>query len=62
MKMEKISLQEQAESCRRSAHAYIGLPEARFLMEAAKAFDDLADAQEVSRSTPEIKQRMAQAA
>jgi hypothetical protein len=33
---------EQAESCRRQAHQYVGRPEAPFLLRIAQAFDELA--------------------
>ena len=46
MKMEKLPLREEAQVCRRRAHSYVGLPEATFLIDAAKAFDDLAGAEE----------------
>ena len=46
MKIEKIPLREEADVCRRRAHAYVGLPEATFLIKAAEAFDDLAGAEE----------------
>jgi len=42
--MEKIGLLEEAENCRRKAHAYLGQPEAIFLLRAAKAFEEM-DAQ-----------------
>ena len=54
MLKEQITLREEAQDCRRKALAYIGQPEATFLMGAAKAFDDLADAEEGSRLPPEI--------
>ena len=61
MKMGKIPLQEEAELCRRRALAYIGLPEATFLMETARAFDDLA-AKEDSGSYSEPRPDTAEAA
>ena len=45
MRTEKLPLREEAEICRRKALAYIGLPEATFLMRAAQTFDDLASAE-----------------
>jgi len=37
-----LSPAEEAETCRRKALAYLGCPEAPFLLSLAKAFDDLA--------------------
>jgi hypothetical protein len=37
-----MQFQEQAESCRRQATQYVGRPEAPFLLQVARAFDDLA--------------------
>ena len=42
--MDQILLLEEAENCRRKALAYLGQPEAVFLLRAAKAFEEL-DAQ-----------------
>jgi hypothetical protein len=39
--MEKIPLEEEAEICRRRAIAYLGWPEATFLLRVAKEFDRL---------------------
>jgi hypothetical protein len=35
-------LRDEAEECRRKAMAYLGKPEAPFLLHVARAFDDLA--------------------
>ena len=35
-------LLEEAENCRRKAHAYVGLPEASFLLRVAEGFERLA--------------------
>jgi hypothetical protein len=43
MKIDQVTFLESAEHCRRSALTYLGLPEAAFLLSAAKAFEDLAD-------------------
>ncbi len=48
MKAEQIPLREDAENCRRTALAYLGQPEATFLLSAAKAFEELADAEDRS--------------
>jgi hypothetical protein len=40
--MSGPSLEEEAENCRRRALAYLGRPEAPFLLRVAKAFEDLA--------------------
>lgn len=37
-----LSPAEEAEQCRRMAHAYLGCPEAPFLLSIARAFDDIA--------------------
>lgn len=37
-----LTLSEEAETCRRKALAYLGCPEAPFLLSIAKAFDDMA--------------------
>jgi len=42
--MEKIDLLEEAGNCRRKALAYLGQPEAEFLLKAAEEFEEL-DAQ-----------------
>ncbi len=39
--MDHIGLLEEAENCRRKALAYLGQPEATFLLRAAKAFEEL---------------------
>jgi hypothetical protein len=49
MQTEQSPLREEAETCRRRALTYIGQPEATFLIKAAKAFDELADAEAHSR-------------
>ena len=41
-KSDDLSLAEEAETCRRKALAYLGCPEAPFLLSIAKAFDDMA--------------------
>ncbi len=40
--MAQTSFEEEAEDCRRKALAYVGLPEASFLMKVAQEFDRLA--------------------
>ena len=35
-------LLEEAENCRRKAHAYVGLPEASFLLRVAEGFERVA--------------------
>jgi len=40
---------EQAEQCRRQALCYLGRPEAPFLLQVARAFDDLAQRDSTSR-------------
>ncbi len=44
-KLDHASLRDEAEDCRRKALAYLGRPEAEFLMRVAKSFDELAEAQ-----------------
>ena len=44
-KMHHTSFHEEAEDCRRQALAYLGKPEAQFLLRVAKAFDELAEAE-----------------
>ncbi len=39
--MDQIGLLEEAENCRRKALAYLGRPEATFLLRVAKAFEEL---------------------
>ena len=39
---DDFSPTEEAETCRRKALAYLGCPEAPFLLSLARAFDDLA--------------------
>ncbi len=39
--MDNIRLLEEADNCRRKALAYLGQPEATFLLKAAKAFEEL---------------------
>ncbi|MBA2466728.1 MAG: hypothetical protein H0V46_03885 [Sphingomonas sp.] len=41
--IDHASLRGEAEECRHKALAYLGRPEADFLIRAAKAFDELAD-------------------
>jgi hypothetical protein len=41
--MEPITFDEEAERCRRQAHAYVGKPEAAFLLRIAREFDQLAN-------------------
>ena len=43
--MSTETLWEQAEDCRRRAHAYLGQPEGQFLLKVAAAFEDLASKQ-----------------
>lgn len=40
--MAQVTLREEADACRRQAVAYLGRPEASFLLRAAEAFDELA--------------------
>lgn len=40
--MSEPTLEEEAENCRRRALAYLGRPEAPFLLRVARAFEDLA--------------------
>jgi hypothetical protein len=40
--MNEPTLEEEAENCRRRALAYLGRPEAPFLLRVAKAFEELA--------------------
>jgi len=40
--MENLSLQEEAENCRRKAISYLGQPEAPFLLQIAREFERLA--------------------
>jgi hypothetical protein len=37
---------EEAENCRRQALAYLGRPEARFLVQVARGFDQLANGEQ----------------
>lgn len=39
--MNASTYQEQAEDCRRKALAYLGKPEAQFLLRVAREFEDL---------------------
>lgn len=41
MPMVQIGLLEEAENCRRQARAYLGQPEAGFLLKVAMAFEEL---------------------
>ena len=43
---------EEADSCRRQANEYIGRPEAPFLLNVARAFDELAINNHSSASAP----------
>ena len=40
--MDRLSLGEEADECRRKALAYVGQPEAPFLLRVAREFDRLA--------------------
>lgn len=42
MRGDTMLFKEEADSCRRKANEYIGRPEAPFLLNVARAFDDLA--------------------
>jgi hypothetical protein len=50
--MDHIGLLEEAENCRRKALAYLGQPEATFLLRAAKAFEELGSEKRGLRSRP----------
>jgi hypothetical protein len=50
--MTNISLTEEAEACRRKALAYLGRPEAPFLLRLAREFDRLEAEQRARRQTP----------
>ncbi|MGZ2412266.1 hypothetical protein ACUXST_001687 [Sphingomonas sp. F9_3S_D5_B_2] len=43
--MNHDSLSEEADNCRRRALAYLGHPEATFLLSAARTFEELAEAE-----------------
>ena len=47
--MDHHSLQDEAEECRRRALAYLGRPEAGFLLRAAREFDRLAETKRGSK-------------
>jgi hypothetical protein len=47
-----ISFEEEAEDCRRQALAYVGQPEASFLMRVAREFDRLAHEPRACRVVP----------
>jgi hypothetical protein len=49
---------EQAENCRRQAAQYVGRPEAPFLLNVARAFDELA----TTRRAPDPTERRAELA
>jgi len=50
--MDQIGLLEEAENCRRKALAYLGQPEAMFLLRVAKAFEELNAEKRGFRSRP----------
>ncbi len=43
--IDRTSFRGEAQECRLKALAYLGRPEAAFLMRVAKAFDELAEAE-----------------
>lgn len=49
MLMEQTGLLEEAQNCRRKAIDYIGQPEASFLLQVAKAFEDLDSAERLAQ-------------
>lgn len=51
-------LLEEAENCRRKAHAYVGLPEATFLLKLAQGFEQLAAASYSGRLTGSLTCRV----
>lgn len=51
--IDHSALREEAETCRRRALAYLGRPEATFLISAASAFDELAAREHRSDKTAE---------
>ena len=50
--MRDISFEEEAEECRRQALAYVGQPEASFLIRVAREFDRLAHDPQARRVVP----------
>jgi hypothetical protein len=50
--MTNICLKEEAEDCRRKALAYLGRPEAPFLLRVAREFDRLAAEPRRTRKPP----------
>ena len=51
-RMTNSSLEEEAEDCRRKALAYIGRPEAPFLMRVAREFDRIAAERRTTAQSP----------
>jgi hypothetical protein len=49
--MTEIFLDEEAEQCRQQARAYLGQPEAPFLLRVAREFDRLADERQAQSPT-----------